>query len=192
MRSRDELRAATRADLTALLARGSAVDAAAIAGWVYRGTSLGLPRWMEALSWISFQKVFFRDDASGRVMGWNVRLEQTGLHGPSRPETDRRGAPLRFGGFEVHPIDAPPPRPVPEGALLLDYGRAARSGLDPLRVVRDPIVALAPGSADVLLGWSYLAIGSGVSTPSYFLLEREHELDHDPPDAVLRALGASS
>lgn len=192
--TRDDLRRADSRELAEVLGHGHPVAADAIAGWVYRGTSLGLPSWIEALSWLSFQKVFLRDEASGRVrvMGWNVRLEQTGLHGPSRPRTDRSGAPERFGGFEVVPMTERAPRAVSVGALLLDYSRAARSAVDPLRLVRDPLVALSPGNADVLLGWSYVAVGRGISTPSYFLLEREHPLDHAPPETVVRALRASS
>jgi hypothetical protein len=189
MSIRDELRKATGAELSARLARGHALEAGAIAGWVYRGTSLGLPSWVEALSWVSFQKVFMRDDASGRVMGWNVRLEQTGLHGPSQPKRDRRGEPVRFGAYEVYPMKgARAPRPVPEGALLIDYSRAKAHALDPLAFIVDPLVALEPGNAEMLLGWSYVALGGGIPTPSYFLLEREKPLDHAPPEAVRRAL----
>jgi len=188
MTIRDELRKATGKELAERLARGHALQADSIAGWIYRGTSLGLSRWMEALSWVSFQKAFFRDDASGRVMGWNVRLEQTGLHGPSRPKKERSGEPKRFGAFEVYPSNVRAPRPVPEGAALIDYSRATAHLLDPLWFVRDPLVALEPGNPEVLLGWSYIALGKGISTSSYFLLEREKPLDHAPPKAVVRAL----
>ena len=188
MTIREELRMATGRDLAERLARGHALAPEAIAGWVYRGTSLGLPRWAEALSWVSFQKVFHRDDASGRVMGWNVRLEQTGLHGQSQPKKERSGEPVRFGAFEVYASNVRAPRPVPEGAALIDYSRATAHAIDPLWFVRDPLVALEPGNPGVLLGWSYVAIGRGISTPSYFLLEREKPLDHAPPGAVVRAL----
>jgi hypothetical protein len=189
MTIRDELRKATGRELAERLAAGHPLDAESIAGFVYRGTSLGLSRWMEALSWVSFQKVFMRDDASGRVMGWNVRLEQTGLHGPSQPKKDRRGEPVRFGAYEVYPMgNVRAPRPVPPGALLIDYSRAKAHLLDPLAFVVDPLVALEPGNPELLLGWSYVALGGGISTPSYFLLEREKPLDHAPPKAVGRAL----
>lgn len=185
---RDTLRVASAGELAARLAGGSPVTLEAIAGFVYRGTSLGLPRWMEALSWVSFQKTFLRDEATGRVFGWNVRLEQTGLHGPSQPQLDRAGEPRRFGAYEVYAAEGPAPRPYPTGALLIDYARAPAHALDPLRWVRDPLVSLDDGAGDVLFGWSYVALASGVSTPSYFLLEREKPLDHAPPAAVARAL----
>lgn len=186
---RDTLRASSAGELAARLAGGAPVTLEAVAGFVYRGTSLGLPRWVEALTWVSFQKTFLRDEATGRVFGWNVRLEQTGLHGPSRPRCDRAGAPLRFGAYEVYAATGAAPRPFPEGALLIDYGRAPAHALDPLKWVRDPLVSLDDGVGDVLFGWSYVAAASGLSTPSYFLLEREHALDHEPPAAVTRALG---
>ena len=44
--------------------------------------------------------------------------------------------------------------------------------------LRDPMVALAPGSTERLLGWSYLDLGFALPTPSYFLLERIGPLDH--------------
>lgn len=61
---------------------------------------------------------------------------------------------------------------------LLDYG-AANHALDPIRTLRDPLVALAPGSADRLLGVSLVEVaGSRVPTPAYFLLERGGPVTH--------------
>ena len=61
---------------------GHPVDPAQLEGWVYRGTSLGLPSLVERLTWKTFQKAFWRDPATGRLLGWNVRLEQDGLDAP--------------------------------------------------------------------------------------------------------------
>ena len=70
------------------------------------------------------------------------------------------------------------PRPCNRG-LLLDYGLGGNPPWDPLSRMRDPIVALAPGRSDLLLGWSYLDLGRiDVPTPSFFLLERERPLGH--------------
>jgi hypothetical protein len=72
--------------------------------------------------------------------------------------------------------------PVATRGLLLDYGLGGNGALDPTSLVRDPIVALTPGSADVLLGWTYLDLGfARVGTPSYFLLERHAPLVPDAP-----------
>ena len=43
-----------------LLADGHAVDADALAGTQYRGVSLGVPKWVERLSWTKFRKSFRR------------------------------------------------------------------------------------------------------------------------------------
>jgi hypothetical protein len=75
----------------------------------------------------------------------------------------------------------PPPRTLPlcpERGLLLDYGLGKNPRLDPTRLLRDPLVALAPGDAQVLLGCSLVVAGPArLTTPSYFLLERHAPLD---------------
>ncbi len=57
-----------------MLARGHAIDRTALAGGSYRGTSLGLPRWLERATWTTFRKVFapLKGD---RLFGWNVRVD---------------------------------------------------------------------------------------------------------------------
>ncbi len=93
---------------------------------------------------------------------------------PRRPPRLKDGKPWIFGHYEVvalRPDECP--IAVREG-VLLDYGRGDNPRLDPTRVVRDPLVALTPGSADTLLGYTYVRVlGRSVGTPSYFLLERE-------------------
>lgn len=174
------LRDADNATLRRHILEGHPVDASAIEGWAYRGTSLGLPRLLELVTWKTFQKTFWRHP-SGRLIGWNVRLEQDGLDAPSRPK-QRSGRPVTVWPYEVV---APGGAPMPDGfgrGLLIDYSRMPNAW--PQRLVRDPLVALRPGSADELLGVSYLVIGGRcVETPTYFTLEREHPIDH-VPDAV--------
>jgi hypothetical protein len=166
--TRADLLAATRGELRALLAGGHPIDPSRLDDTVYRGISLGLPAWVERLSWKKFAKAFHRDPRTGQLRGWNVRIEQDGLERPWRPRV-RRGQPWTFGHFAV----------VSDRArLLLDYGAGATRLTDPLRVLRDPVVALHAGSVELLLGWSYLAIGPArIPTPSYFLLERDAPLE---------------
>lgn len=154
--TRDALLAAGPAQLAAWLAHGHPVAPDQLAGAEYRGTSLGMPRWVERLTWKWFVKAFVRD--GDRVRGWNVRVDQSAPWSPRL----RRGAPITFGHFVA----------VANGAhTLLDYGIGGR--LDPIRRLRDPIVALDPGSADRLLGVSLIQLGSArVPTPAYFMLER--------------------
>lgn len=163
-----DLLALPRRELMALLARGHAIDPRALDDSQYRGTSLGLPAVVERLTWKTFRKVFHRDPRSGRLRGWNVRLRQG--PGPATPMM-RDGAPRTFGHYAVRPLRGQR-LPVALGdGLLLDYGR-----------LRDPLVALAPGRTDLLLGWSFLDLGLGqLRTPSFFALEREGPLDYVPP-----------
>lgn len=167
-----ELLGADRPTLRALLAKGHPVDLDAIAGWQYRGISLGLPAWVDRLAWKTFVKCFYRDEAGAPVRGWNVRLRQTGLDGPVEPLV-RRGRPFSFGHFVVAD---PAAYRVPPGAargVLLDYARGGNARLDPTSCIRDPVVALRAGSADLLLGWTYVDLGVvRIGTPSFFTLER--------------------
>lgn len=175
MITRAELLGASQGELRALLERGHPIDPARLDDSVYHGISLGLPAWVERLSWKKFAKAFHRDPATGALRGWNVRIEQDGLDRPWR-ERIRRGRTWTFGHFAV----------VHAGEhLVLDYG-AGRARLDPMRAVRDPLVALEAGSVELLLGRSDLAIGRArVATPSYFVLERAGALA--PADVAARA-----
>lgn len=155
--SREAVLAASPAQLASWLANGHPIAPEQLAGAEYHGTSLGMPRWVERLTWKWFVKAFVRD--GDRVRGWNVRVDQRAPWSPKR----RRGAPITFGHFVA----------VRDGDhTLLDYGAGNRA-LDPIRVLRDPLVALDPGSANRLLGVSLLAVGGArLPTPAYFLLER--------------------
>jgi hypothetical protein len=163
---------ADRRTLRALLASGHPVDPDAIAGWQYRGTSLGMPGFVDRLAWKTFVKAFHRDPGASLVRGWNVRIRQTGLLGPIEP-LERAGRPFVFGYFRV---ESPVGYFVPAGAdrgLLLDYNQAGNPAFAPVNRLRDPVVALDAGNADLLLGWSYLDLGLvRVPTPSFFTLER--------------------
>lgn len=175
------LRAESKAQLRARIVNGHPVDPAALEGWAYRGTSLGLPRFVEQLTWKTFQKTFWREPSSGRLLGWNVRLEQDGVDAPSRPR-QARGEPLTVWHYEViEPDGVPMPRGFDRG-LIIDYGRGKKNALlDTIRLTKDPLVAVEKGNSDVLLGVSYLALGRAcVETPTYFLLEREHPITHVP------------
>lgn len=162
-----------------LMRDGHPIDPDSLAGWAYRGTSLGLPPLVERLTWKRFQKAFVRDPGAAAVRGWNVRLVQ-GTDPEAKSEPLRaHGVPRTFGHFAVAPVRD---RGVPHGydrGLLLDYGCGHAPTLDPMSRLRDPIVALRAGDPTLLLGWSYLAVaGRAVGTPSFFLLEREHPVEH--------------
>jgi hypothetical protein len=170
MRAAD-LAGASRAELMDRMLAGHPIAPADLEGADYRGVSLGLPAALERLSWKTFVKAFRRDPDTGRLGGWNVRIDQ-GRPEDYRPRL-RRGRPVTFGHFVVQPARGyRMPRPCDQG-LVLDYGLGRRRRLSPLAALRDPIVALEPGSAELLLGWSYLDIaGRQIPTPSFFTLER--------------------
>jgi hypothetical protein len=173
----DVLRTLKPRGLRALLNAGHPIEANALDDTAYRGVSLGLPHWVEALAWTTFMKTFHRDPDTAVLRGWNVRLKQTGLDGEVEPQRRRNGDRRAFGHFHVvDPTDHGPPHGGQ--GLLIHYGLGQNGLLDPTRFLRDPIVALAPGSTERLLGWSYLDLGFAVPTPSYFLLERIGPLDH--------------
>jgi len=172
-----------RDQLAAALAAGHPIEPDALADRSYRGVSLGLPGFVDRLAWKTFAKVFHRDRERGVLRGWNLRLEQTGLAGPLVPR-QRGGHDFHFGHFHVLPSAGfALPRALPQ-ALVLDYGRGGNPRFDPTRAVRDPIVAVNAGSAELLLGWTYLELGAiRVGTPSYFTLEAVGPLERrfEPP-----------
>jgi hypothetical protein len=181
--SRAELLAASHAELRMRMANGHPIEASCLDDTTYRGISLGLPAWVERLTWKKFTKAFHRDPHAGNLRGWNVRIEQDGLDRPWRARV-RDGRPWTFGHFEVV---------ADHDRLLLDYGAGGNGRLDPLRMLRDPLVAVHAGSVELLLGWSYLAIGPAkVPTPSYFLLEREGPLVWPAANPVGRARSRST
>lgn len=149
-----ELVGASRAALAALAARGTAFDPGALAGHRYDGISLGLPRWIERLTWTKFAKAFARDPATGALRGWNIRITDDGLDRPWTPKARRDGGAITFGHFAVCTSAA--------GAVALRY----RGG-----VLVDPLVALA--GPDLLLGSTHVVVaGRSVQTPSWFVLRR--------------------
>lgn len=175
----EELLSSSQAALAERLLGGHAIDPEALAGWLYRGVSLGLPGWVDRLAWKTFAKTFHRDGPGAPLRGWNVRLRQGPLDAPLEPLRTRSGAPRSFGHFTVVPLPPAGGLPLPlRRGLLLDYGRGANRLLDPVRRLRDPLVALHPDDPTLLLGGSWLALGRRWrKTPSYFLLERWAPLD---------------
>ncbi len=182
---REQLLRATTAELRRRIAEGGAVAPAAIEGFTYRGTSLGLPRVVERLTWKTFQKCFWRHPDSGRLLGWNVRLQQDGIDAPSRPKTNRGGEPITTWFYEVLDANAAPlPSSWPSDftrGLIIDYARVPNPLINTVRLVKDPLVDIGDGSGDLLLGVSAVPLpGLCVETPTYFLLERESAIVHVP------------
>ncbi|MEM9191340.1 MAG: hypothetical protein AAGF12_19370 [Myxococcota bacterium] len=162
------------------LSDGYPVDRLALRDRAYRGVSLGLPSLVERLTWKTFQKVFHFDPDRAVLRGWNVRLRQTGIDGPPEPKR-RRGVPVTFGHYRVVDPGERLPKDVRRG-LLIDYGLGSNRRTDPVRFLRDPIVALEEHDSTFLLGCSFVEIGRHtVATPSYFALIDEGPLTHVVP-----------
>ena len=147
----------------------------------YRGVSLGLPQVVERLTWKKFMKVFVADDQQG--WGFNVRLQQTALDEPCEPLTDKKGKPLRFGRYGLRPAQKGEFEDFESPPLVLDYGACEGRSFDPMRCLRDPLVALNPDDLSVLLGMTYLSLaGQRVATPSFFSLRRVGERSYNWSD----------
>ncbi len=167
----------TRPELGQLLLNGFAVDVDALRDVSFRGVSLGLPRWVERLTWKEFRKEMFTDEATGLVVGRNVRVVSRSelvplVDGASPPAARTKdGLPEVFGPFGVRALTGSG-YPCKVG-VLLDYG-LGHPAYHPMACLRDPIVALRKGSTDLLFGASYLSVaGALLATPSFFTLERE-------------------
>jgi hypothetical protein len=158
-------------ELDALMRAGYPIDPAALADTEYDGVSLNLPRWLERLTWVKFQKVFHRDPATGQLRGWNCKVRQGPLEEPWTKAL-RRGVPATYGHYRVVSAEGIRlPRPYGSGGVVLDYG-----------ALKDPLVSLVQGSVDLLLGWSFLDVRlAQLPTPSFFALRRAGPLSHLAP-----------
>lgn len=159
-----------------VMRHGFAVPAGALDDVEYHGVSLGLPAWVDRVAWKTFKKVFRRDPGRRSLRGWNVAVEQDG----SFRDRARRGGRVTYGHYEVRPSGGYADPYGHVQGLVLDYGRGGNAPWDPSGRLRDPVVALEEGSADVLLGYSYVDLGVvGLPTPSFFLLTRGGPLTYD-------------
>lgn len=176
----DALLTASNAELARMLAKGHALAPEDLAGYSYRGIALGLPKFIEMLSWKTFAKEFAFDQTIGAVRGWNVRVQQTGVTGPVVPLV-KDGKPFTFGHYRVVPGCGKSPLPAGPG-VLLDYGAGGNPPWQLFNRARDPLVALAPGDPTTLLGWTYLELlGTQWKTPSWFILRRVGPVTFVPP-----------
>ena len=167
-------------ELRATMVSGHPIDPNTLAGFEYRGISLGLPAFIEKLSWKIFRKTFHRA-SDGELVGWNVRMKQVegeDLLAPSVP-LEKKGIPRAFGHYRVTPAKGRKlPGPYEQG-LLIDYG--VRGG-GSFKLMRDPLIAINKDDPTVLMGLSYLELGwFRFHTPSFFLLVREGPIGYLPP-----------
>jgi len=154
--------------LARVLADAHPFDIEALDDREYHGVSLGQPRLVAWLTWLKFKKVFHRDRESGVLRGWNVRCEQTPLEDPWE-DRFRDGVRMTWGHYGVY---------AAESGVTIDYG-LANTGLDVQRLVKDPLRAVNAGSAELLIGYSYLDLGFvRLDTPTFFALIRGGPLEY--------------
>jgi choline dehydrogenase-like flavoprotein len=178
-----------RADqLQEVMRLGHPLDLDALAGRQFLGVDLSLPGWARKLLWHTFRKAFVRDDPSGDVRGWNVRMEQHGLDGPRISLKDRAGRPVTFGHYRVRSAAGVIFPKGWRGAHFLDYTSAGNARLDPAALGYTPLVAVNAGRQDLLLGWEIFKVGPAfLPLPLYWALRDEGPVeDIIPPPRPVR------
>lgn len=174
----DQLLKMSNDDLFAVVQRGHAVEADAVADTTYTGIDLSMPPWFHRLMWKSFRKTFHRDPVSGRIRGWNVKVEQTGWDTPPAPKLGAGGRPITFGHYELRSAAGLRFPRGWNGATYIDYRVAGNRAWDfPANAGYCPLVSVNPGSAELLLGWEVFNVG-GVPIPinDFWVLKREGRL----------------
>lgn len=167
-----------------VMLQGGPLDPMALAGNQYVGVDLSLPTVASKLLWKTFRKTFHHDPDSGVVRGWNVRMQQLGIEGPELPMRDRQGVPVTFGHYRVSRASGIPFPKGWRGGHFLDYGSAGNKRRDPARLGYTPLVAVNPGSMDLLLGWEVFKVGPKfLPMPLYWALRLSGPLDRvvSPP-----------
>lgn len=157
----------------AVMCRGFPLDLGQLAGVAYRGVDLSLPGWMHRLLWLTFVKTFVRDEVSGGLRGWNVRIEQTGIEGPIVPMRRPDGRARTFGHYVVREAGGLRFPRGWAGTHFLDYRCAGNMRLDPAGSATAPLVAVNEGDMSLLLGWEIVNFGPlQIPLPDYWALVR--------------------
>lgn len=177
----DDLLAMKRPQLHAIMMKANPIDLDALDNTMYLGVDLSLPPVMNKILWKTFRKTFYRDPATNELRGWNVRMEQTGWHGPGVPML-KKGGQIAFGHYKVLSAEG---RRFPggwKGKDFLHYGVAGNTMFDVARLGYCPLVAVNEGKSDLLIGWEVFKLGSVfVPLPDYWALKKEGPLDKVVP-----------
>ena len=188
----DQLLKMSGDELMAIVARGAPLDLDALADTSYTGIDLSKPARFHKLMWKSFRKTFHRDPASGRIRGWNVKVEQVGWDSPPPAKVDGKGKALTFGHYEVRAAAGLKFPGGWTGGHYLDYRFAGNHALDfPANCGYCPLVAVNSGRSDLLLGWEIFNV-AGIQVPlrDFWLLKREGPLRAE--DVLPRPNGTSA
>lgn len=178
MTTLEDLMAMKTPDHHAALVAGHPLDPDVLAGRMYLGVDLSLPGWVRKLLWHTFRKTFHRDEETGQVRGWNVKMEQRGIGQDQVPLTDRKGRQKTFGHYVVSSAEGIAFPTGYRGPNYLNYGDAGNSFFDLARLGRTPLVAVNEGSQDLLLGWEVMKAGPlWLPLPFYWALKCHGPLD---------------
>ena len=168
---------ATRHQLEHAMRCGVTPEMNALAGWEFKGyRTIELA---QVLGGRKFKKGFFLDDpsrdASVGISGYTLRTHGNTLGEPWIDKT-KKGDLLRHNWFEVYPVSLSELDNKYPNGLLLNYSLSSKNKLlDRCRLQRDYIVQVYRDNADLLLGKSYIAIGSMRQETSFFVMERHNE-----------------
>ena len=162
----DDLMTMSGKELHAIMAAAHPIDPDAIVGKQFLGTDLSMPKIGQKILWQTFRKTFVRDEEHGDVRGWNVRMEQRGIHGAQVPMRRKDGTPKSFAHYRLRSAEG---RRWPRGWVgghYLDYTIAGNPLAEGLMTT--PIVAVNEGSSDLILGWEIFSIGGRLIAPSMY------------------------
>lgn len=178
----EDLMAMDAKALHEVLLRGHPLEPEKLAGRAYLGVDLSLPDIARKILWHTFRKTFTRDESTGDVRGWNVRMEQHGVNGARIPMRNRKGKSITFGHYIVRKTDGIEFPGDYRGTHYLDYGTVGNPFFDLARLGFTPLVAVNDGSQDLLLGWEVFRVGGKfVPMPLYWALRDEGPLDEVVP-----------
>lgn len=160
-----------------LLERGHPIDTDAVCGVQYLGSDLSMPRLGHKLLWQTFRKCFVRDEEHGDVRGWNVRMEQRGIHGAQVPKRTRSGELAEFAHYRIrsaHGIRWPKGW---RGEQYFDYGIAGNPFGEDLGFT--PVASVNDDGSSLILGWEIFDVGGRlVAPPLYWALRPDGPVDH--------------
>jgi hypothetical protein len=186
----EQLLSMSNAERFAIVQQAHPLDLDALANTSYTGIDLSMPALFHKLAWKSFRKTFHKDPVSGRLRGWNVKVEQTGWDSPPAAKRDNKGKALTFGHYEVRSAKGVAFPRGWQGPHYIDYGVAGNLASDfPANKGFCPLVSVNAGSSELLLGWEVFKIGNTcIPIADFWALKREGPLD--PADFLPRPDGS--
>ena len=173
----DDLLKMSHAERKQVMFAAHPIDVAALDKTMYRGIDLSLPKIMNMILWKTFRKTFIKDEKTGEIRGWNVRMEQTGWEGAGVTKK-KNGKQISFGHYRVRPAKDIKWPGGWKGEQYLDYGVAGNHWWDPGAPGFCPLVAVNKGSNQLLLGWEIMKFGPVfIPLRDFWALKLEGPLD---------------